>query len=243
MDLADYRVNPATNHFWHRSRLELIDYLAGQAGPAANIAAVGCGTGEELIALSKFGSVIGYDKQARALKPVADFDFELQQHDIEQSPLPVASDVVAVFDVLEHIADDHRALINLARSLKANGKLLITVPAYPWLMSSHDEALGHYRRYSRSVLRRRLSEAGFCLESCGYWNALLAPAIIIFRLLKKLLPPKTKQSEAAALPKIINTLGRLILTSEVIWLRFGGRLPWGISLYAIARKPTTNNIK
>ncbi len=59
------------------------------------------------------------------------------------APLPAlagvadgAYDLIAMLDVLEHLDDDRDALVSLARKLKPGGRILITVPAFPWMWSA-----------------------------------------------------------------------------------------------------------
>jgi hypothetical protein len=61
-------------------------------------------------------------------------------------------DAVLYIDVLEHIADDRAELAAAAGHLKAGGRLIVLGPAHPWLYSPFDQALGHYRRYTRKML-------------------------------------------------------------------------------------------
>ncbi len=57
-------------------------------------------------------------------------------------------DAVCLFDVLEHLDDEAGALAACRRLLAPGGRLFVTVPAYAWLWSRHDELLGHRRRYT-----------------------------------------------------------------------------------------------
>ena len=61
-------------------------------------------------------------------------------------------DVVSAFDVVEHCADDARAVSELVRVLAPGGRLLLSVPAYQWAWSDHDVQAGHHRRYTRAEL-------------------------------------------------------------------------------------------
>ena len=81
-------------------------------------------------------------------------------------------DAVVMVNVLEHIEDDVAALRELRRLLKPGGKLLIFVPAMPFLHSRLDERVGHYRRYTRPVLVERLSHAGFTVRLARYLDVL-----------------------------------------------------------------------
>jgi cyclopropane fatty-acyl-phospholipid synthase-like methyltransferase len=79
-------------------------------------------------------------------------------------------DLVCAFEVLEHIADDVSALEAWRDSIQPRGWLLLSVPAHADQYGPHDELAGHYRRYERSDLAKRLESAGFDVvrtRSCG----------------------------------------------------------------------------
>jgi SAM-dependent methyltransferase len=79
---------------------------------------------------------------------------------------------VVCLNVLEHIEDDVAAIHLLCQSLKRDGRLLLLVPAHPMLYGPMDQLAGHYRRYSRRVLRRSLEAAGMAAEQITYINPL-----------------------------------------------------------------------
>lgn len=58
-------------------------------------------------------------------------------------------DAIMAINVIEHIQDDMEAVKNLHDLLKPGGRLLAYVPACQFAYGSVDEALGHYRRYTR----------------------------------------------------------------------------------------------
>jgi len=70
-------------------------------------------------------------------------------------------DTVICSNVLEHVEDHRAALKSMRRLLKADGKLLLLVPAHPALFCAMDRELGHFRRYRGSELRSLLTDAGF----------------------------------------------------------------------------------
>jgi len=70
-------------------------------------------------------------------------------------------DLACAFEVLEHIADDAAALRQWRAYLRPSGWLLVSVPAHPDDFGAADELVGHYRRYERDILTRRLEDAGF----------------------------------------------------------------------------------
>jgi SAM-dependent methyltransferase len=86
-------------------------------------------------------------------------------HDIHQ-PLPgwLREDPVQsviCLNVLEHIEDDVQALRHMRDVLAPGGNVVLLVPAVPFLYSSLDKGLAHFRRYSRAGLNETLRRAGF----------------------------------------------------------------------------------
>lgn len=79
-------------------------------------------------------------------------------------------DSVVCLNVLEHVVDDDAALVNLRARLRPDGALVLLVPAHPALFSPLDEAVGHYRRYSRIQLERALVDAGYGIERLIAFN-------------------------------------------------------------------------
>lgn len=71
-------------------------------------------------------------------------------------------------NVLEHIENDSKALLELVNSLVPGGVIGIYVPAFPFLFSEMDELVGHFRRYRRRELVSKVEAAGFKVESCTY---------------------------------------------------------------------------
>jgi SAM-dependent methyltransferase len=96
-------------------------------------------------------------------------------------------DVICLFDVLEHVDREQEALSILRERLAPQGLVIITVPAYQWLYSSHDAQHHHYRRYTESQLRTLAQAAGLRPSRVGYYNTVLFPLALISRLAEKLL--------------------------------------------------------
>jgi len=80
-------------------------------------------------------------------------------------------DTVLALNVIEHIEDDLSAIIHAKSLLRAKGKLVILVPAYPVLYNSLDKELGHFRRYTAAGLRKLMISAGLQFTGCRYFNA------------------------------------------------------------------------
>jgi SAM-dependent methyltransferase len=79
-------------------------------------------------------------------------------------------DTVFALNVVEHIHDDQRAIINAAKLLRPGGRLIILVPAYQALYNRFDKELEHYRRYSRHALNNLLETAGLRVQSSQHFN-------------------------------------------------------------------------
>lgn len=76
---------------------------------------------------------------------------------------------VLCLNLLEHIDDDLAALWNMERALKPGGRLIVLVPAHPWLYGSMDEMFGHRRRYRRSELESKMKQTGLGCQA-RYFN-------------------------------------------------------------------------
>ena len=67
-------------------------------------------------------------------------------------------DLILAADVIEHIKNDFETIENFYKTLNTGGQLILTVPAYNFLMSKKDKVLQHYRRYSRKSLRKLIAK-------------------------------------------------------------------------------------
>jgi trans-aconitate methyltransferase len=110
----------------------------------------------------------GYQGTAEPIRPTS----ERVEYVASRPPGPF--DVITLLDVLEHVPDDFALLRELAGALEPGGHLLISVPAWPALFSSHDVALRHERRYAPRHLSQLLERAQLTiLESGGLFHSLL----------------------------------------------------------------------
>jgi SAM-dependent methyltransferase len=181
-----------SHHWWYRARRDILaDYVARTAAlpKGARILEIGCGTGHNLPMLAAFGEVdaIEIDEAARAIAS------ERLGKPVGTAPLPELSgvergsyDMIAVLDVVEHIDDDVGALKAMADALKPDGKILITVPAHPWMWSAHDVVNHHKRRYTKSTLDAAIRAAGLTHNGLRWFNSLLFPVAAATRLFGKL---------------------------------------------------------
>ena len=145
-------------------------------------------------------------------------------------------DVIICLDVLEHIADDLTALKTIHHLLKTDGRLILTVPVYPWLFSYWDKILGHYRRYTPSRLERVLKRAKLKPIKITFVYTFLLPLIVPFRLIRQIVFTRIKpQSDFINLPMWLHKLLFKLASVEHKFLR-SYNLPFGLSLFCIVQK-------
>jgi SAM-dependent methyltransferase len=89
---------------------------------------------------------------------------------LDGSAAPGSYDTVVLLNVLEHIADDHRALGDIYEALAPGGKIVLWVPAFEALYGRFDHRIGHYRRYGRNHLLALIHNVGFQQVSARYVN-------------------------------------------------------------------------
>jgi len=236
-------------YWWFVGRRRILHTLIRHALDAAGthprrIGDMGCGTGRNLMLLHEFGWAVGTDLSLPALRWCRRRGLqELVAAEITQLPFAEGSlDLVAASEVLEHVQDDSAAAAELARIVRPGGLLLITVPAYQFLWSEHDEALDHFRRYSARHTRRLLEEAGLRIERLSHCVSFLLAPICLFRVLQRALgrirPRKTGRPKTAyiQMPGPISKLFVWLLAVEA-WLMRYIDLPAGVSIVCLARKP------
>lgn len=93
-------------------------------------------------------------------------------------------DSVLYVNVLEHVEHERDELAAAHAALRPGGRLLVYVPALPWLFSNFDREVGHFRRYTKDGLERVVEHAGFeVLESRWFDVAGIVPWYVNFTVL------------------------------------------------------------
>jgi len=111
---------------------------------------------------------------------------------IENLPAGAAFDTALYVDVLEHIEDDRGELAAAAERLRPGGRIVVLSPAWPFLFSAFDRAIGHYRRYTRPTLAA-LTPAGAGIEAAFYLDSVGMLASAANRLLLSQKLPTLRQ--------------------------------------------------
>lgn len=234
-------------YWWHIGRRYIIKSLISQIFPKKNsqILDVGCGCGGNFNTLSQFGKVIGLDESPEAIKFCQKRGFkDLILGKAENINFPEEYfDLVVALDLFEHIDDEKKVLEEFYRVLKKDGYILITVPAYQFLWSEHDEALGHKRRYTLSTQRDLIKRAGFNIVKESYFITFTFPFIFGYRIYKKIFGKNKKgynKSDYVILPSFLNNFLIFSLKLEAFLVRYL-TFPFGVSITCLAQKP--ENIK
>ncbi len=232
-------------HWWFRGRRRIVrselDRLSVPA--AARVLDAGCGSGRMLQELEGYGNVSGIELDPGAAGVArARGRGEVRVGRLEQLPWGEETfELITCLDVIEHTPDDRVTLIELRRVCRPGGWLLLTVPAYQALWSSHDEANHHYRRYSREALRVAAREAGWGLERITSFNSLLLAPAAAVRLARRRRRGAGEDgapvSDLRLGPTWLGALLECPLRIEATWLARGRTLPAGLSLLAVLKNP------
>jgi methionine biosynthesis protein MetW len=254
-DLNQSRTQPAAqlgedSHWWFASRtralLTLMDALPLTNG--SRVLDIGCGAGNMIHHLSRYGQVKGVEIDARPVAVARQRGYDVDQGDASRG-LTYADaifDLVTALDVIEHNQDDLSILREAYRVLKPGGHIVVTVPAFMWLWSHNDEINAHVRRYTSAELRARLQQVGFRTQRATYNNFFVFPiaaALILMRRGSKKRPQLAShhldaeeyQVEMEPAPAPVNAALTALGWLEALALR-GVNLPVGTSIIAIGQK-------
>ena len=144
-------------------------------------------------------------------------------------------DAVVSADVLDQAGvGEIAALAEFRRCLKPGGHLLLNVPAFEWLRSRHDEHVRSARRYTAGGLRRTVEGAGFRIRGVGYWNSLLFPIMVAYRMT---LGRTRDHSDVQSFPPWQDRLFHGVTAFERRIAARGVRAPFGGSVWLSAVKP------
>lgn len=203
----------------------------------------GCGTGGMLARVHQHfpkASLTGMDFSERALELTGrrNVGAALVQGSTDALPFDDAIfDVVLSLDVIVlRGVDDAKAIREMHRVLRPDGKLIVNVAAFDFLRGSHDAATNMARRYTRSRLGRLLESAGFVIQNMSYWNMTLLPAVAAVRWASRSRAQRPDvRSDLKPIWSPLNQLLSGIARAELASSRHVP-LPFGTSLFAVAQK-------
>ena len=240
-------------HPWEQARLWVLQRLIARhvtLDPGSAVIDIGCGDAFVIGSLARSFPATEFIGVDAAFTP--EIVKAQQQHlppnvhlvqDLDTVPTSRPAALILLMDVLEHIDDDGGFLQDvLSRPFSGPPtQVIVTVPAYQWLFSSHDVFLKHFRRYTNGQLRRRLEGAGLRVLDLGYFFASLLPLRIVEVIAEKVSPPASVSGtglstyaggslKSGVLSSILKADAFIALTLR----RIGISIP-GLSNYAICR--------
>jgi len=161
----------------------------------------------------------------------------LQRQKLEEQGFDTLQNITSVPDesasfifslnVFEHIEHDSVAIREIRQKLKPGGTLLIYVPAFECLWTGFDEKLCHYRRYTKTSLRRLVEQGGLAIERARYADCLGFIAALVFRLLNR--------SASAVTATTISFYDRWLFAPSRVLDRLFGRW-FGKNVYVLCRR-------
>lgn len=234
--IYDFIKNSQRNHWWFVGRKKIVDQILHLYYPKRIQEAIDIGSGYGAM----LPLLLQYCKNVDALEPLLETKPDLIKLGAREvfsiSSFPNHSvkgqyELVTLFDVLEHIADQEKALrIIREQMLKPGGRIILTVPAYQWLWTSHDTVNHHYRRYSKKQLLGLLKANGYKKIKATYFMTVLFPLAVLQRLLMKW---SRTTEEFRPINPVINFILKVVFSSEALWICHFP-YPFGLSVLAVA---------
>ena len=241
--LLDATARAERHHFWfHGFRRFVTPFLdraaCGRRG--LRLLDCGCGTGNNLRLLRRYGSAAGIDLTFSGLAHARRHGEQLVAR-ASAASLPFSDrtfDIVTCFDLI-YAFDDRTAALALAemrRVLVPGGHLVLNTAALPALRGNHSVLGGEVQRYTRTSLARHFVQAGFQIERLTYTNASILPLVAAVRLAQRATGHHESTREIAVPPAPVNAALAGLLALEAAALRVVD-MPLGSSLLALVRRP------
>ncbi|MBT8348468.1 MAG: class I SAM-dependent methyltransferase [Sulfurovum sp.] len=238
----DVLYNEEEKHFWFIARKEFIyQQIKNIVSPSSKIIEIGAGTGN----VSRYLKSKGYtgiaigEMHIKGLQYAKSYGInECYQFDLLRTPFEKEFDAICLFDVLEHIEEDSRALENINKMLTAQGHVILTVPAHTWLWNRDDLIAGHKRRYTKNELFKKLEKSGLKVIVSRYFFISIVPLLFLRRFLHRDdgtdILPEEYQADISMNP----VLNNILLYLSRFENKFNGYLPniLGGSLLVVATK-------
>jgi SAM-dependent methyltransferase len=236
MDLAYAREYQrlAREHWWWRARRSrILPIIARHTPREGAILDVGCAGGVLFPFLDEIGEAWGIEPDPALVGEHNEYRNRIHLGYLDDSYRPPRRFSVILFlDVLEHLDDPAGALRLAAGVLERDGMVVVTVPAFTWLWSSHDVLNRHRTRYTRTTIAEVASSAGFMVEESSYFSHWTVPLMWARTMMEKIRPGKPAPPMLPP-PLLNNALAGLSRLEFQLLSRF--KLPFGSSVLAVLR--------
>ena len=221
-------IDPNT-HWYYQSKSEaLLMAISRHRNNLQVVVDIGAGSGfftQQILKTYPAASGICIDVNYDMNTLKSDTRLEFTNHET-----PRSGDTYLFMDVLEHVEDDSELLVGHLMSAPAEALVVITVPAFKALWSSHDEYLGHYRRYKRREVDQLAIKSGLHVLESRYIFSTIFPLVWIYR---KLVLQNKQGSHMKNSSRITNTWLRNLLKFDNKLIR---NPYFGLSVLVVAKK-------
>jgi SAM-dependent methyltransferase len=242
--LLEMTARAEREHFWFHGFRRFVRPLLDEAARTienggARILDCGCGTGNNLQMLRRYGRAYGIDLTFSGLAYARHRGEPLiAQASATALPFPDRLfDIVTSFDVI-YALDDRgaaEALKEMYRVMRPGGYLVLNVAALPGLRGNHSVLGGEVQRYTRPALRGHLERAGFSVKRLTYTNASILPIVAAVRFAQRLAGQRESTREISVPVRPINVALTAVLAAEAAAVRFVD-MPLGSSLLTLASR-------
>lgn len=232
--------------FWFRHRNNILSHLVKKFAPNVPFFDIGGGNGFVSLALQKEsidtilvepGIQGAVNAKKRGIEHVICATFEDAGFEAD------SLESIGLFDVLEHIEDDHSFLKAISKLQKSRSFIFITVPAYNWLWSDEDDFAGHFRRHTLRSISKLVENCGYEISFKTYLFAQLVLPIFLIRSIPYRLGFKRKPNNLETLQKehstkrsIFSVLNDYYLSFELTRFQKNKAVQIGSSCLVVARK-------
>jgi SAM-dependent methyltransferase len=180
-------------HWWWRAREALLVRTLEQLSPPEGwdaILDVGCGDGLFFGKLQRFGATLeGVENDSSLVSENGPWRRHIHVRAFDSSFQPTTGySLILMLDILEHLVDPLSALQHAVRLLEPRGRILLTVPAFEALWTSHDDYNEHRTRFTRARFARLAREAEMRIDSTRYFFYWTCPVKLAQRLKERFLP-------------------------------------------------------
>jgi ubiquinone/menaquinone biosynthesis C-methylase UbiE len=217
-------------------------------GPHAAVLDAGCGTGQNLLNLTReiTPDAYGFDFSTHAASFWGQRCLERAcVASVNEIPFAASTfEAVVSVDVLEcEAVDEDEACKEMWRVLKPGGYMILVVPAYDWMLNpEHHKAVGAVRRYSRSRLTALLQRRPVDVVRVTHLFSSVFPMVAAYRLADRFLTrtgDDAPRSDLKPLHPAVNRLLFNVVNTERKLLRHMD-VPFGSSIMAVAKKKGTD---
>lgn len=229
------------SHWWYIGRRRILSAFVEEIcrevkDRRPRILDVGCGTGANLIMLSKYGDAEGVDVSEDALAFCRERGLDKVRLGAgEELPYEDGTfDLVTAFDVVEHMDDDLAGLKEMRRVLRPGGRVLLFVPTFMFLWGLQDEVSNHRRRYRLPQLAGVLEAAGFEIERTTYANITFFLPVLLVRKFMRLTGIRTATENSINVPALNGVFGKIFGAES--WFLRRMNIPFGVSGLCVARR-------